>query len=82
MTALGYIRRSSRADDGDVSREDQEAAIRSLSERYGLPVDDVYVDWKVSGRDNRDTSDALRHRPRMRALLRRVEDGGEFIRGQ
>ena len=74
MSVLGYIRRSSKDDGGNVSREDQEAAIAGLAGKYNLAVDEVYVDWKRSGDDY--GSDALRHRPRFRAMLRRIEAGG------
>jgi DNA invertase Pin-like site-specific DNA recombinase len=73
VSVVGYIRRSSKDDGGNVSREDQEAAIASLAERHGLTVDEVYVDWKRSGADI--GSDAIRHRPRFRAMLRRIEGG-------
>ncbi|MGV1035373.1 MAG: recombinase family protein [Microbacteriaceae bacterium] len=84
--AIAYVRRSHDDNGGNVSRETQEDAVRSLAAQHGQSLGDrymdgrdafgavdVYVDWGRSGGDAPE--DALRYRPAFRALLREVEAG-------
>lgn len=77
--AVAYIRRSHKDAGGQVSREDQLSAVNALAERHGEAIGEVFIDWGRSGGDA-DDEDALKHRPRFRAMLRRIEAGDVRLR--
>lgn len=73
--AVGYMRRSHDDNGGQLSREDQEVAIAGLAAMHGVTVtpDHIYADWGRSGGDAPE--DAMKHRPKFRAMVRAVERG-------
>jgi DNA invertase Pin-like site-specific DNA recombinase len=75
--AIGYIRRSHHDSGGTFSIDEQEQDIAALAARYELTVLEVHRDLGRSGGDYKGDpdSDALKHRPAFRALLRAVESG-------
>ncbi|MET4099836.1 DNA invertase Pin-like site-specific DNA recombinase [Agrococcus sp. UYP10] len=63
MTTFGYIRTSTRDQNADLQRDALKAA--------GIPANRLYADEGVSG--------TLASRPRLDALLDRLEDGDEVV---